>query len=66
MPTALGVKLQEGYMCSYNFIDSELSFESWVVTQWLQLWVAWTLKMWLNYKKVTVMAMTKSVCSNHK
>lgn len=64
MPAPLGVKLQEGFIYSYNLIDSELGFESWVVTQWLQLWAAWTLKMWLNCNKV--MAMTKNICSNHK
>lgn len=64
MPAPLGVKLQEGFIYSYNLIDSELGFESWVVTQWLQLWAAWTLKMWLNCNKV--MAVTKNICSNHK
>lgn len=26
-------------------IRLELSFESWTVTQWMQMWVAWTLKI---------------------
>lgn len=28
-----------------NLISSELSFEYWMVTQWMQMWVAWTLKI---------------------